>query len=90
MQGVSGFPQGLQSHSALSLYLWLNVSICHTMHLFRTFVLSILPFLVTAIPLAEPPHSTSRGIAIPIAKRATGLPLADLSRYESMNQNTIA
>jgi hypothetical protein len=60
------------------------------MHLFHSFVLSILPFLVTAIPLALPPPGTSHGIAIPIAKRATGLPLADSSRYESLNQNTIA
>jgi hypothetical protein len=60
------------------------------MHLFLTFVLSILPFLVTAIPLAEPPRGTSRGIRIPIAKRATSLPLADPSRYKGFNQNTIA
>ena len=61
------------------------------MHPFHSFVLSILPFLVTAIPLTEPPPGTSRGTAIPIAKRATSsLPLADPSRYESLNQNTIA
>jgi hypothetical protein len=60
------------------------------MHLFHPFVLSILPFLVTAIPLTEPPPSTSHGIAIPIAKRATSLSLADLSRYESLKENTIA
>jgi hypothetical protein len=61
------------------------------MHSFHC-VLSILPFLVTAItsPVAEPPPNTSRGIAIPIAKRATSLPFADLSGYERLNQNTIA
>jgi hypothetical protein len=59
-------------------------------HSFSLAILSfaILPFLTAAIPLAQPP--ASRGIAIPIAKRATGLPLADPSRYESLSQNTIA
>ena len=54
-------------------------------------VLLVLPFLATAIrfPVAEPP-SASRGIAIPIAKRSTSLPLADPSWYEGLNQNTIA
>ncbi|KAF8492841.1 acid protease [Russula emetica] len=58
------------------------------MHLFHSFILSILPFLTAAIPLAQP--LASGGIAIPIAKRATSLPLANPSRYESLNQNTIA
>lgn len=58
------------------------------MYLSHSFFLVILLSLAAAIPLAQSP--VSRGIAIPIAKRATTLPLADLSRYESMNQNTIA
>jgi hypothetical protein len=58
------------------------------MYLSHSFSLAILPFLTAAIPLAQPP--ASRGIAISIAKRATNLPLADPSRYESLNQNTIA
>jgi len=57
------------------------------MQLFFSCVLSILPFLTAAIPLAQPP--ASRGIAIPIAKRATSLLIADPSRYESLKQNTI-
>ncbi|KAI0279434.1 acid protease [Russula aff. rugulosa BPL654] len=58
------------------------------MYLSHSFFLVILLSLAAAIPLAQSP--VSRGIAIPIAKRATTLPLADPSRYESMNQNTIA
>ena len=57
------------------------------MFLSHSFFLAALPFLVAATPLAQPP--SSRGIAIPIAKRDGG-PLGDPSRYESMNQNTIA
>ena len=40
-----------------------------------------------AIPLAQPPASC--GIATPIAKRATGLPLANPSQYDCLSQNTI-
>lgn len=58
------------------------------MQLSHSFFLAILPFITVAIPLAQP-HA-SRGIAIPIAKHATSLPLANPSRYESLNQNTIA
>ncbi len=58
------------------------------MFLSHSFFLAILPFLTAAIPLAQPP--ASRGIAIPIAKRADSVSLADPSRYESLNQNTIA
>ena len=35
----------------------------------HSFVLAILPFLTAAIPVAQPP--TSRGIAIPVTKRAS-------------------
>jgi hypothetical protein len=57
------------------------------MFLSHSFFLAILPLLTAANPLAQP--SASRGIAIPITKRADSL-LADPSRYESLNQNTIA
>ena len=74
----------LQSSSALfETQLFLS-----EMYLSRSFSLAILPFLTAAIPLAQPP--ASRGIALPIAKRATSHPLADLSRHESLNQMTIA
>ncbi|KAN0118079.1 acid protease [Russula decolorans] len=59
------------------------------MHLFHSFVLSILPFLVTGIPLAEPRISTFNGIAIPIAKRVSA-PFIDRSLHPSMVQNSIA
>jgi hypothetical protein len=58
------------------------------MYFSHSFFLAILPFLTAATPLTQSP--ASRGIAIPIAKRAASLPLADPSRYESLNQNTIA
>ena len=58
------------------------------MYFLLSFILAILPFFSAAVPLAEPP--TSRGIAIPIAKRVDSLSLANLSRYDSLNQNTIA
>lgn len=58
------------------------------MYLSHSFSLAILPLLTAAIPMVQPP--ASRGIAIPIAKRAAGLSPAGPSKYESMNQNTIA
>jgi hypothetical protein len=77
-------PKGLQSSSALfETQLFLS-----EMYFSHSFFLAILPVLTAAIPLTQPP--ASRGIAIPIAKRATALPLADPSRYGSLNQNTVA
>jgi hypothetical protein len=58
------------------------------MYLSHSFFLAILPFLTLAIPLAPTP--ASRGVAIPVAKRASNISLANPSRYESLNQNTIA
>ena len=58
------------------------------MYFSLSFFLTTLPFLTVAIPLSQPP--LSRGIAIPIAKRATNLTLTNPSRYESLTQNTIA
>jgi len=81
-------PKGLQSSSAL-FETQRFLSEMYFSHSFSLAILpfAILPFLTAAIPLAQ--HPASRGIAIPIAKRATGLPLADPSRYEGMSQNTI-
>ncbi|KAH9958948.1 acid protease [Russula dissimulans] len=55
------------------------------MYFFRSFILAVVPLLTTALPLAEPP--TSRGIAIPIAKR-TNSPVG-LSEYAAQAQNSI-
>ena len=57
------------------------------MYLSRSFFLAILPLFTGAIPHAQPP--TSRGISIPISKRAN-LPLDDPSIFASLVQNPIA
>ncbi len=76
----------LQSHSALS-YPTGTFPICH-MHFPHAFVLPFLSFVVAAVSQAEPPP-TSRGIAIPIAKRVR-LPFIGRSSYASLVQNPIA
>lgn len=83
-QRIPNVLKGLQSSSAL----FATQRFQSDMHFSHSFVLAILPFLTAALPQAQPP--ASRGIAIPIAKRTNGLPLADPSRFESLNQNTIA
>jgi hypothetical protein len=57
------------------------------MYFSHSFVLAILPFFTAAIPLAVPP--ASRGIAIPITKRANS-PLTGPSLIASQVQNSIA
>jgi hypothetical protein len=54
----------------------------------HSFVLAFLPFLAMATPLAQPP--ASRGIAIPIAKRAIGSPFAVPSVFESHVKDSVA
>jgi len=56
------------------------------MYFSHSFVLAILPFFVAAIPLAQPP--TSRGIAIPIAKRASSFTNGS-SSHVTMVQNSV-
>ena len=59
------------------------------MHFTHSFVLSILPFFTAAIPLAQPP--TSRGIAIPIAKRASSSGSSNNTLlYATQVQNSVA
>ena len=56
------------------------------MYLSHSFILAILPFFALAISVAQPP--TSRGIAIPIAKRAS-LTLGNPSSHAGLVQNSI-
>jgi hypothetical protein len=56
------------------------------MYLSHSFVLTILPFLTAATPLADPLASRGNGgIAIPISKRAV-----HPSNFQSMVQKSIA
>jgi len=55
------------------------------MHFFHSFILAAVPLLTVAIPLAEP--LSSRGIAIPIAKR--GNSPVGLSEYAAQVQYSI-
>ena len=57
------------------------------MYFSHFYVLTIIPFFTAAVPLAQP--FTTRGIAIPIAKRAS-VPLDDPSLFASLVQNLIA
>ena len=57
------------------------------MYFSHFYVLTIIPFFTAAVPLAQPPMT--RGIAIPIAKRAS-VPLDDPSLFASLVQNSIA
>jgi cathepsin D len=56
------------------------------MYFTHSFVLAALPFLAAAIPMAVPP--TSRGIAIPIAKRNGGA--VGLSKFANAVESSVA
>ena len=54
------------------------------MYLSHSFLLTILPFLTAAIPLAQPLAPHARGIAIPISKR-----IFDTSKARMMVQRSV-
>ena len=90
-RSISDIPQGSYGRRLPLNTHWAAINCLRVpldMHFFLVFILTSLPFLTAAVPLAESP--APHGIAVPITKRGNPNGVVDISKLQSNIRRSVA